>query len=135
MSAGSRLLLARVARLEEFPIGDVRWAGDQQVVHYREQILPLVCIASRLGVAASNPNGRSSLHVLVCGTDDRAIGLIVDHIYDIVDDRLEFSTRTSTYGVLGTAVLHGEITDVLDLPVLIGDDVRASDVAPVEVAA
>ena len=128
------LPLALVARLEEFPLADVHWAGDQQVVHYREQILPLVSVGARLGVS-SRSDERTSLQVLVCGTDERAIGLIVDDIYDIVDDKLEFSERTNTYGVMGTAVLHGEITDVLDLSVLVGGDVQLSNALPVEVAA
>lgn len=128
------LPLALVARLEEFSVTEVHWAGDQQVVHYREQILPLVSVASRLGVP-SNSHEATSLQVLVCGTDERAIGLIVDDIYDIVDDKLEFSERTNTYGVMGTAVLHGEITDVLDLSVLVGPDVQLSTDLPVEVAA
>jgi len=128
------LPLALVARLEEIPLADVHWAGDQQVVHYREQILPLVSVAARLGVPSSM-NESTSLQVLVCGTDERAIGLIVDDIYDIVDDKLQFSERTETYGVMGTTVLHGEITDVLDLSVLVGNDVQLSNELPVEVAA
>jgi two-component system chemotaxis sensor kinase CheA len=66
---------------------------------------------------------RTSLQVLVCGNDQRAIGLIVDDIYDILDEKLEFTERTNTYGVLGTAVLQGAVTDVLDLAVLVGNDV------------
>ena len=119
------LPLALVARLEEIATSDIRWAGDHQVVHYRDQILPLVSVASRLGVT-SNSLEQDSVQVLVCGTDERAIGLVVDDIYDIVDDKLEFSERTNTYGVMGTTVLNGEITDVLDLSVLVGDDVDLS---------
>ena len=125
--AGRRfaLPLALVARLEEFSMSNVRWAGDQQVVHYRDHILPLVSVASRLGLSSS-AGDEASLQVLVCGNDERAIGLIVDDIFDIFDDTLEFTERTNTYGVMGTAVLQGEITDVLDLAVLVGSDVELS---------
>jgi two-component system chemotaxis sensor kinase CheA len=124
------LPLALVARLEEFQQGMVRWAGDHRVVHYRDHILPLVSVADRLGIAsATEPD--APLQVLVCGTEEASIGLIVDSIHDIFDETLEFSDRTTTFGVRGTTVLHGEVTDVLDLTVLVGDDV----ILPVEVAA
>ena len=119
------LPLALVARLEEFPVANVRWAGDQRVVHYRDQILPLVSVADRLGLRSSAAED-AALQVLVCGNDERAIGLIVDDIFDIFDERLEFTERTNAYGVMGSAVLQGEITDVLDLTVLVGSDVELS---------
>ena len=124
------LPLALVARLEEFPVAEVRWAGDQRVVHYREHILPLVAVGDRLGITSSHDEA-PTIQVLVCGADERAIGLIVDDIYDIVEDELVYTDRTSAYGVTGTAILNGVITDVLDLGVLVGGAV----VLPLEVAA
>jgi two-component system chemotaxis sensor kinase CheA len=124
------LPLARVARLEEIPTGDVRWAGDQRVVHYREHILPLVAVGDRLGIPTTCHEA-GMLQVLVCGTEEQAIGLIVDDIFDIVEERLEFTERTSMFGVRGTTILGDAVTDVLDLDVLVGDAV----VLQLEVAA
>ena len=124
------LPLARVARLEEIPAADVRWAGDQRVVHYRDHILPLVAVGDRLGIPTACHEA-AMLQVLVCGTEERAIGLIVDDIFDIVEERLEYTQRTSTYGVRGTTILGDAVTDVLDLDVLVGDAV----VVQLEVAA
>jgi two-component system, chemotaxis family, sensor kinase CheA len=116
------LPLANVARLEEIPEASVRSAGDQQVVHYRGQILPLVRLTDKLGIA-SEASSTGTLQVLVCGSEERSVGLIVDAIYDVVEDRLLLSERTTSFGVRGTVVLHGEVTDILDLGAILGEDV------------
>jgi two-component system chemotaxis sensor kinase CheA len=119
------LQLAHVTRLEELPVSAVRTAGDHRVIHYRDQILPLVTLADRLGIYAQSANDQN-LQVLVCGAGERSVGLIVDSVFDIVDERLEFSDRTETYGVMGTTVIGGEVTDVLDIRVFVAQDVLAA---------
>ena len=116
------LPLAHVTRLEELPLAAVRTAGDHRVVHYRDQILPLVTLADRLGIY-SQPDDGQSLQVLVCGAGERSVGLIVDSVFDIVDERLEYSDRTETYGVMGTTVIGGEVTDVLDIRAFVAHDI------------
>ena len=119
------LQLAHVTRLEELPVAAVRTAGDHRVIHYRDQILPLVTLADRLGIYAQSPDDQN-LQVLVCGAGERSVGLIVDSVFDIVDERLEYSDRTETYGVMGTTVIGGEVTDVLDIRAFVAQDVLAA---------
>ncbi len=119
------LPLAHVTRLEELPVAAVRTAGDHRVIHYRDQILPLVTLADRLGIYAQSPDDQH-LQVLVCGAGERSVGLIVDSVFDIVDERLEYSDRTETYGVMGTTVIGGEVTDVLDIRAFVAQDVLAA---------
>jgi two-component system, chemotaxis family, sensor kinase CheA len=119
------LQLAHVTRLEELPVALVRTAGDHRVIHYRDQILPLVTLADRLGIHA-RPADDQNLQVLVCGAGERSVGLIVDSVFDIVDERLEYSDRTETYGVMGTTVIGGEVTDVLDIRAFVAQDVLAA---------
>jgi two-component system, chemotaxis family, sensor kinase CheA len=119
------LPLAHVTRLEELPVAAVRTAGDHRVIHYRDQILPLVTLADRLGIYAQSQSDQN-LQVLVCGAGERSVGLIVDSVFDIVDERLEYSDRTETYGVMGTTVIGGEVTDVLDIRAFVAQDVLAA---------
>jgi two-component system chemotaxis sensor kinase CheA len=122
------LPLAHVTRLEELPVASVRSAGDQRVVHYRDLILPLVSLADRLGIM-SHPEDPAQLQVLVCGNGERSVGLIVDSVFDIVDERLDYSNRTESYGVVGTTVIAGEVTDVLDIRAFVAHDVLAASEA------
>ena len=66
------------------------------------------------------------MKVLVCGAGERSVGLIVDYVFDIVDERLEYSERTETHGVMGTTVIGGEVTDVLDIRAFVAHDVLAA---------
>ena len=42
------------------------------------------------------------------------MGLIVDEIVDIVEDRLNVELNTVNEGFLGSAIIHGEATDIID---------------------
>jgi two-component system chemotaxis sensor kinase CheA len=42
------------------------------------------------------------------------MGLLVDEILDIVEDRLEIELTTERPGMLGSAIIDGEATDVVD---------------------
>ncbi len=45
---------------------------------------------------------------------DRNMGLMVDEIVDVVEDRLQIELAADRPGLLGTAVIAGRATDVLD---------------------
>jgi two-component system chemotaxis sensor kinase CheA len=113
--------LSVVARLEEFAASIVEITGDQEVVQYRGQIMPLIRVS---GVLQSRnwkavEDGQESLHVVVYASQGRSIGLIVDKILDIVEERLEIERDGTRLGVVGSAVIQKRVTDILDVPGLI----------------
>jgi two-component system chemotaxis sensor kinase CheA len=74
----------------------------------------------------------------VFADDDRAMGLVVDEIIDIVEERLHIEVASSRDGVLGSAVIKGLATEVIDvghfLPMAFSDwfnrkEMRASSTA------
>jgi two-component system chemotaxis sensor kinase CheA len=121
--------LASVDRLEEFPAAATEATGDQRVVQYRGEIMPLVDVASLLPERRRSPRRRPGrrpvtgvdgardhhLQVVVHRSAGRRIGLLVERIHDIVEDHLDLAPP-SRAGVLGTVVVHGRVTEVLDLP-------------------
>ena len=52
--------------------------------------------------------------MLVFTDGDRSMGLMVDEIVDVVEDRLNIELSGARPGMLGTAVIGGHATDVLD---------------------
>jgi two-component system chemotaxis sensor kinase CheA len=80
------------------------------VVQYRGRLMPLVHAA---GQHALKREGRQS--VLVFSQGDSVIGLAVDAILDIVEDTLDIELADTMPGVLGTAVLKGRSTEVIDI--------------------
>jgi two-component system chemotaxis sensor kinase CheA len=58
--------------------------------------------------------GSASQSLLVFADGDHAMGLMVDEIIDVVEDRLDIELASSRPGSLGTAVIAGLATDILD---------------------
>lgn len=107
---GGRLALPldEVDRLEEFPASAIEEASGRRVVQYRGGILPLVDLGGGLAT------GAETLQVIVHRDGDRLVGFVVADILDIVHERCELQPSTR-HGVLGTAVLAGRVTDVIDV--------------------
>jgi two-component system chemotaxis sensor kinase CheA len=53
--------------------------------------------------------------LLVFSDDRRSMGLVVDEIVDIVQDRLAIELVSETPGILGSAVIKGQATEIIDI--------------------
>ena len=53
--------------------------------------------------------------ILVFADDGRSMGLVVDEIIDIVEERLHIEVAGSIDGILGSAVIKGQATEVIDV--------------------
>jgi len=101
--------LALVARLEEIALDDVEISNGQLVVQYRGGLMPLLPLRADGEIAKT---GRQS--AIVFADRDRSMGLLVDEIVDIVEDRLSIELTTERPGMLGSAIIDGEATDIVD---------------------
>lgn len=101
--------LALVTRLEEIAVDKIEISDGRHMVQYRDQLMPLVQMDGvSVGKDGSQP-------VLVFADDGRAVGLVVDEIIDIVEERLNIEVASSQQGILGSAVIKGRATDVIDI--------------------
>jgi chemotaxis protein histidine kinase CheA len=108
--------LSIVARLEEFPRTAIERSQNQNVVQYRGEILPLLSIADMLQMGASPEAANSErLHVVVYSENGRSVGLVVDRIVDIIEDTVVVQRKTGRPGIIGSAVIHDQVTDLLDV--------------------
>ncbi|GAB1715368.1 MAG: CheA signal transduction histidine kinase [Nitrobacter sp.] len=101
--------LALVTRLEEIGVAKIEVADGRYMVQYRDQLMPLVQME---GVSVGTEGSQA---VLVFADDGRAVGLVVDEIIDIVEERLNIEVASSRQGILGSAVIKGRATDVIDI--------------------
>jgi two-component system chemotaxis sensor kinase CheA len=100
--------LGLVARLEDIPRGKIEISCGSPVTQYRGRLMPLVAMSGSPGT------GTSRQPVLVFNDGDRSMGLMVDEIVDVVEDRLNIELSGSRPGLLGSAVIGGAATDVID---------------------
>jgi two-component system chemotaxis sensor kinase CheA len=113
--------LSMVARLEEFPRTVVEHAGTQEVMQYRGQIIPLVRL-SQIIPATSDAEmlaNAGSIQVVVYSEGKRTVGLIVDRIVDIVEERAAAEPLAPRMGIVGSFVTQRHVTDLLDVPALV----------------
>jgi two-component system chemotaxis sensor kinase CheA len=105
--------LGLVARLEEIPREKIEMSCGNPVTQYRGRLMPLIAISQDLGHgdAAST---RAEQPVLVFTDRGHSMGLMVDEIVDVVQDRLKVELGGDRPGLLGTAVIAGRATDILD---------------------
>jgi two-component system, chemotaxis family, sensor kinase CheA len=102
--------LSLVTRLEEIDCRKIEVSDGRYLVQYRDQLMPLLRIdtQSDLKQAGAQP-------ILVFSDRGRSMGLVVDEIIDIVEDRLNIEVSSERPGVLGYAVIKGNATEILDV--------------------
>jgi len=101
--------LGLVTRLEEIASDKIELSNGRYMVQYRDQLMPLVqMVGVEIRSSGSQP-------ILVFADDARSMGLVVDEIVDIVEERLNIEVAGSEAGILGSAVIKGQATEVIDV--------------------
>jgi two-component system chemotaxis sensor kinase CheA len=100
--------LALVARLEDIPVERIENSGGTYVVQYRDRLMPLIPV----GETWTPAEGRQP--VLVFSDGEQSMGLMVDSILDVVEQRLDIQMGSDRPGFLGSAVISGKATEVID---------------------
>jgi two-component system chemotaxis sensor kinase CheA len=115
--------LSQITRLEEFPRSTLEGMKGQPVVQYFGDILPLVSLGDLL--AAGPAIGRSptianeeTVSALVYAKDGRHVGVVVNRILDTIEQSLGDLRPSTREGVMGSLVIQGRVTELLDLDTL-----------------
>jgi len=101
--------LGLVARLEDIDMSTVEKAHGQFLVQYRGHLMPLVPFDPS---HEWKTEGRQS--ILVFTDRERSMGLAVDEIVDTVEEVLNIELTSDLPGLVGSAVIDGKATDVID---------------------
>ncbi len=101
--------LSLVARLEEIECEAIESSDGKPVVQYRGKLMPLVPINPELPIKSE---GRQP--TLVFAEGERSMGLVVAEILDIIEERLDVELGSAKPGFLGTAVVAGAATEIID---------------------
>jgi two-component system chemotaxis sensor kinase CheA len=102
--------LSLVTRLEEIEVSSIETAGDRHLVQYRGHLMPLICPGDCVRVKESG-----SQPLLVFSDGERSMALVVDQIVDIVEEDFEIEVSDGRPGILGSAIVKGEATDIVDI--------------------
>jgi two-component system chemotaxis sensor kinase CheA len=101
--------LGLVTRLEEIATDKIELSNGRHMVQYRDQLMPLVQMEGvKVQTSGTQP-------ILVFADDGRSMGLVVDEIIDIVEEKLNIEVAGGEAGILGSAVIKGQATEVIDV--------------------
>ena len=102
--------LSLISRLESVERGTIEYSNGVPLMQYRGKLMPLVSLVAP-GERAAGPDVQP---VLVFADGSRVMGMMVDEIVDVVEDHLHVELATEQQGFLGTAIVQGRATDILD---------------------
>jgi two-component system chemotaxis sensor kinase CheA len=102
--------LELIARLEQIEAAKIERSQGRAVIQYRNSLMPLVPLADSFDWAC-----RPVHPVLVFSDRDRSMGLVVDEIIDVLEETLTIEIAAEKEGILGSAVIGGRSTDIIDV--------------------
>ncbi|HXF89991.1 MAG TPA: hybrid sensor histidine kinase/response regulator [Xanthobacteraceae bacterium] len=103
--------LALVTRLEEIDCRSIEMSNGRPMVQYRGQLMPLI----RANEEVQIKQGEGTQPLLVFSDSVHSMGLVVDEIVDIVEDKLNIEVASDRPGVLGSALIKGRATEIIDV--------------------
>ena len=101
--------LGLVARLEEIDLQQVEYSDGKAMVQYRGNLMPLVAVDPKEELPK---DGKKP--VLVFSDRDRSMGVVVNEILDIVEERMSVELGSERSGMVGSAIVAGQATDIID---------------------
>ncbi|WP_269585632.1 hybrid sensor histidine kinase/response regulator [Roseibium sp. Sym1] len=102
--------LSLVTRLEEFEVSKIERSNGRDLVQYRGALMPLVYLND-----GDSHKTEGTQPMLVFSDSGRSMGLVVDEIVDIVEDRMNIEVGSERPGILGSAVVKERATEIIDL--------------------
>ncbi|GAA6213122.1 hybrid sensor histidine kinase/response regulator [Hyphomicrobiales bacterium 4NK60-0047b] len=102
--------LSLVTRLEEVDVANIERSNNRDLVQYRGKLMPLIYIDDHL-----THRDEGLQPILVFADETHSMGLVVDEIVDIVEDRLTIEISSEKNGIVGSAVIKGKATEVIDV--------------------
>jgi len=103
------LPLSLLARIEMVEASRIERSGGRLLMMHHGRLMPVVPLS---------PAGDITQHahpVLVVTAHDRRIGLLVDAIIDIVEERLDVQLPGQVDGIVGSAEIRGETVELVDV--------------------
>ncbi|MFD0986578.1 hybrid sensor histidine kinase/response regulator [Methyloligella solikamskensis] len=108
--------LSLVTRLEEIPASQLELCDEGYVLRYRDGLMPVLFMEG-----VKKRSGEDLQPILVFSEEGRNVGLAIDEIVDIVEEKISMEIHSNAPGVLGACLVHGEVVEVVDVSRYVGE--------------
>jgi two-component system chemotaxis sensor kinase CheA len=122
---------SNVLRLERFACADVERSEGRDVVQFMGDIMPLVHLSDLLPErrreprdAPVSPGPGDHIHVIVYPNGGARVGLVVNRIFDTIEQSLATLRPATRRGTLGSMVIQDRVTEILDVAQICAGFVR-----------
>lgn len=102
--------LSLVARLENVDLSTIERSSGQMMIQYRGQLMPIMPLDRSVTVG-----NEGEKPVLVFSDKSHSLGLMVDEIIDIAEERINIQLDGGQPGIMGSAIISGKATDIIDV--------------------
>ncbi len=122
--------LSSVSRIEEIDQTQLEVVDGRSVIQYRGRLMPV------LGADADRSQvweGQARQPLLVFSQDERSVGLLVSEVVDIVDSAMALDLGPASAGALGSMVIDGVATKLIDIAHLWRGAGGPAEAAPIAV--
>ena len=102
--------LELVSRLEEVDYANVEESAGKKVVQYRGNLMKLISIDGDAAI----PN-EGVMDTIVFTDRKRVLGVYVKEIVDIVKQKMELQSLSTTDGILGSMIMKDQATEIVDI--------------------
>jgi two-component system, chemotaxis family, sensor kinase CheA len=102
--------LSLISRIEEIDCRNIENADGRYIVQYRGALMPLLGFDAQVRIKKEGTRP-----ILVFSEHGRSIGLLIDEIVDIAEERLHVKIADDRPGILGHALIRGDITEIIDV--------------------
>ena len=108
--------LEHITRLEHVESSQIETMDGRAALQYRGKLMPILTVNSDYSGLLASRNGDHHIQPLLVFTGEGyAMGLAVDEIVDVVEDRLQIELSADRPGVRGTAIVAGRACEILDV--------------------
>jgi len=101
--------LALVNRLETVKLCELEQVDGRYLLQYRDALMPIQFLCD------PPTHAERKMSMLVFEDRGYRLGIVVAQVLDIVADRLEIDVQSKRQGYLGTAIIKGRATEILDM--------------------
>ena len=107
--------MSMISRVEEFALERIETIGEREYLQFRGKMLRLIRPEQYLPVAVA-PRRRDKGYAIIPKLGNFTVAIVADSIFDTLQADVRFNAEEiRAKGLLGTAILNGHITLLLDL--------------------
>ena len=108
--------LCQVNRLEDIDNARIEYSGNQEIVKYRESVLPIINLDDFLvGDLEETSDSKENHQIVVVKKSELLFGIRVNGIVDVVQIEGDIDYQFSRDNLIGTVVMDDRIVNVVDV--------------------